>query len=54
MVSALDPRQTFMRLVDPRELPGDLVENIRRFKFQGTSAKVNFALDGLPRYPALG
>jgi phytoene dehydrogenase-like protein len=23
-------------------------------RFQGTSAKVNFALDGLPRYPALG
>jgi phytoene dehydrogenase-like protein len=53
VVSSLDPRQTFMRLVDPRELPADLVENIRRFKFQGTSAKVNFALDGLPRFPGL-
>jgi phytoene dehydrogenase-like protein len=54
VVSAVDPRRTFMQLVDPRELPSDLVENITRFKFQGTSAKVNFALDGLPRYPALG
>ncbi len=27
---------------------------IRRFRFQGTSAKVNFALDGIPKYPALG
>jgi len=54
VVSAVDPRRTFMQLVDPRELPSDLVENIKRFKFQGTSAKVNFALDGLPRYPALG
>ena len=54
VVSALDPRRTFTQLVDPRELPSDLVENIKRFKFQGTSAKVNFALDGLPRYPALG
>ena len=53
VVSSLDPRHTFMRLVDPRELPADLVENIRRFKFQGTSAKVNFALDGLPRFPGL-
>ena len=34
--------------------PSDLVENINRFQFQGTSAKVNFALDGAPRYPALG
>jgi phytoene dehydrogenase-like protein len=53
VVSALDPRRTFLELVDPRELPADLVETIRRFRFQGTSAKVNFALDGLPQYPAL-
>jgi phytoene dehydrogenase-like protein len=53
VVSALDPRRTFLELVDPRELPSDLVEAIRRFRFQGTSAKVNFALDGLPTYPAL-
>jgi phytoene dehydrogenase-like protein len=54
VVSALDPRRTFTELVDPRELPTDLVDTIRRFRFQGTSAKVNFALDGVPRYPALG
>jgi phytoene dehydrogenase-like protein len=54
VVSAIDPRRTFLQLVDPRELPSDLVENIQRFRFQGTSAKVNFALDGLPKYPALG
>ena len=53
VVSALDPRRTFLELVNPRELPADLVETIRRFRFQGTSAKVNFALDGLPTYPAL-
>ena len=54
VVSALDPRRTFLELVDPRELPSDLVETIQRFRFQGTSSKVNFALDGLPTYPALG
>jgi phytoene dehydrogenase-like protein len=54
VVSALDPRRTFTELVEPRELPSDLVENINRMRFQGTSAKVNFALDGAPRYPALG
>ncbi|HSL27490.1 MAG TPA: NAD(P)/FAD-dependent oxidoreductase [Acidimicrobiia bacterium] len=54
VVSAVDPRRTFLQLVDPRELPAELVENIKRFRFQGTSAKVNFALDGLPKYPALG
>ncbi len=54
VVSALDPRRTFLELVEPRELPDDLVENIQRFRFQGTSSKVNFALDGLPNFPALG
>jgi phytoene dehydrogenase-like protein len=54
VVSALDPRQTFTKLVDQRELPGELVEAIDRFQFNGTSAKVNFALDAAPKYPALG
>jgi phytoene dehydrogenase-like protein len=54
VVSALDPRRTFLELVNPRELPDDLVENIQRFRFQGTSSKVNFALDGLPDFPGLG
>jgi phytoene dehydrogenase-like protein len=53
VVSALDPRRTFLELVNPRELPDDLVESIQRFRFQGTSSKVNFALDGLPAYPSL-
>ena len=52
VVSALDPRRTFLELVNPRELPDDLVENIQRFRFQGTSSKVNFALDGILELPA--
>jgi phytoene dehydrogenase-like protein len=54
VVSSLDPRRTFLELVEPRELPTDLVESITRYKFQGTSSKVNFALDDLPRFPGLG
>ena len=53
VVSALDPRRTFLELVEPRELPGDLVDNVERMRFRGVSAKVNFALDGLPVFPAL-
>ncbi len=53
VISALDPRRTFTELVDPRELPTDLVEAIDRYRFQGTSAKVNFALDDVPVFPAL-
>lgn len=53
VVSALDPRQTFLRLVESDDLPDDLVRHIESFKFQGTAAKVNFALDGLPQFPGL-
>lgn len=53
VVSSLDPRRTFLELADPRELPTDLVDTIKRYRFQGVSSKVNFALDGAPNYPAL-
>ncbi|MDH4309883.1 MAG: NAD(P)/FAD-dependent oxidoreductase, partial [Acidimicrobiia bacterium] len=54
VVSAADPRRTFTKFVDPRELPTEFNDAIRRYRYQGTSSKVNFALDGSPRYPALG
>jgi phytoene dehydrogenase-like protein len=48
VVSSLDPRRTFLDLLEEKSLPADLVEGIRRFKFRGSSGKVNLALDGLP------
>ncbi len=51
VVSALDPRNTFMRLVNPDDLPSDLVDGIKAFKFQGTASKVNFALEDIPTFP---
>jgi phytoene dehydrogenase-like protein len=53
VVSGLDPRLTFTRLIDPSSLPEDLVEGIRRFKFRGSSGKVNLALSGLPELTCL-
>jgi phytoene dehydrogenase-like protein len=53
VVSGLDPRLTFTRLVDPSSLPEDLVEGVRRFKFRGSSGKVNLALSGLPELTCL-
>jgi phytoene dehydrogenase-like protein len=53
VVSSLDPRRTFLQLTDPRELPTDLVDTIERYRFQGVSSKVNFALDAAPTYPGL-
>lgn len=51
VVSALDPRRTFTQLVDPDDLPEDLVTAITNYKFQGTAAKVNFALSDVPSFP---
>jgi phytoene dehydrogenase-like protein len=53
VVSGLDPRRTFLQLVAGRELPSEFVAAIRRFKFRGSSGKVNLALSELPRFTAL-
>ena len=53
VVSAVDVRRTFLQLLDERQLPGDLVDEVKRFKFRGSSGKVNLALDALPSFSAL-
>jgi phytoene dehydrogenase-like protein len=51
--SSVDPRLTFMKMMDPKELPADFVEDIERYKYRGSSGKVNIALDALPIFPAM-
>jgi phytoene dehydrogenase-like protein len=51
--SSVDPRLTFMKMVGEEHLPEDFVEDIKRYKFRGSSGKVNIALDGLPDFRAL-
>ena len=53
VVSGADPRRTFMDLVGAEHLPEDFVEAIRRFKFRGSSGKVNLALSALPDFTCL-
>jgi phytoene dehydrogenase-like protein len=53
VVSSLDPRLTFRRLLEPEVLPGEFLEDIDRYKFRGSSAKVNLALDALPDFTCL-
>jgi phytoene dehydrogenase-like protein len=53
VVSGLDPRRTFIDLVERKELPSDLVAGIERYRFRGSSGKVNLALSGLPSFTAL-
>jgi len=51
--SSLDPRLTFMKMVGKEHLPADFVEDVNRYKFRGSSGKVNLALSGLPNFTCL-
>jgi phytoene dehydrogenase-like protein len=53
VVSGLDPRRTFLDLVDAKELPSEVVESVGRYRFRGSSGKVNLALSGLPDFTCL-
>jgi phytoene dehydrogenase-like protein len=53
VASSVDPRLTFMKMVGEDLLPTEFVEDIRRYKFRGSSGKVNLALDGLPDFTCL-
>ena len=53
VVSGLDPRRTFLDLLEPGLLPDEVVEAVGRFKFRGSSGKVNLALSELPDFTCL-
>ena len=53
VVSGLDPRRTFLDLLEPGLLPDQVVEAVGRFKFRGSSGKVNLALSELPEFTCL-
>ena len=57
VLSSVDPRLTFMKMVGEQHLPAEFAEDIGRYKFRGSSGKVNLALDGLPEFtckPGMG
>src|SRR6188508_1781859 len=53
VASSLDPRQTFSKLVGEDNLPPEFVEDVKRYKYRGSSGKVNLALDALPEFTCL-
>jgi len=52
IVSSVDPHLTFLKMVGTAALPDDFVDDVRRYKFRGSSGKVNLALDALPEFSA--
>jgi phytoene dehydrogenase-like protein len=53
VLSSLDSRQTFLNLLEPDTLDPAFEEEVRRFKFRGSSGKVNLAVDRLPEFTCL-
>ena len=50
VVSSLDPRRTFMSMVGEDHLDTSFTNQINRYKYRGSSGKVNLALDFLPEF----
>ena len=53
VVSGLDPSRTFLDLVERKELPDELVQELERYRYRGSSGKVNLALSGLPNFTCM-
>jgi phytoene dehydrogenase-like protein len=51
--SSVDPRLTFLKFIEEKQLPSEFLEDVRRYKFRGSSGKVNMALDALPDFKCL-
>jgi phytoene dehydrogenase-like protein len=52
VMSAADPKRTFLQFVEPKHFPDDFVNSIQNFRTRGSSGKVNIALSELPNFTA--
>jgi phytoene dehydrogenase-like protein len=53
VISNADPKHTLLKLTDPTHVSPDFVQKLQHYRGNGTVAKVNLALSGLPRFTAL-
>ncbi len=52
VLSAADPKRTFLGFVESKHFPPEFVTAIQNFRVRGSSAKVNLALSELPQFTA--
>ncbi len=50
VLSNADPKRTFLKMTDPRELPAEFLDAVRGIKMAGPCAKVNMVLSEEPRF----
>jgi phytoene dehydrogenase-like protein len=53
VLSSLDANNTFLKLIEPGTLEPEFERDVRRYRYRGSSGKVNLALDGLPDFTCL-
>ncbi len=53
IISNADPKRTFLKLVDPVQLTPSFTRRLQNYRMNGTVAKINLALSGLPTFTAL-
>jgi phytoene dehydrogenase-like protein len=53
VVSNLDFKRTYLKLVPEKELEPEFLDGVRNFKIRGSSGKLNIALDRKPEFSAL-
>jgi len=53
VVSGVDPKRTFFRLLDPVNLDPVFAMRMKNFRVSGSVAKVHLALGDLPKFPSL-
>jgi phytoene dehydrogenase-like protein len=51
--SSVDPNLTFLKMLEPQHLNEEFRDQVKRYKYRGSSGKVNLALDGLPDFTCL-
>jgi phytoene dehydrogenase-like protein len=53
IISNADPKRTFLKLIDPVQLTPSFTRRLQNYRMNGTVAKINLALSGLPTFTAL-
>lgn len=53
VISAIDPKRTFLQLCDPIDLAPEFLWRMKHYRAHGTVAKVNLALSALPTFPGV-
>jgi hypothetical protein len=53
VASNLDPKRTFLKLLEASILPPEFAQTIEHFRCEGISAKINLGVKALPNFKAL-